>query len=87
MLFLMRCASANSPRRQVGDFYLSAMDTNRIEKLGLTPIATSTLAGVIVSVLGTLLGMIALYDLVRDELEDAGGIRAGFYLIARLDGL
>ena len=50
--------------------------------LGLSQIATATLAGVIVSVLGTLLGMIALYDLVRDQLEDAGGIRAAFYLIA-----
>jgi hypothetical protein len=56
--------------------------TAPLRVLGLTPIATSTLAGVIVSVLGTLLGMIALYDLVRDELEDAGGIRAAFYLIA-----
>jgi len=28
-----------SPRRQVGDFYASAMDTNRIEKLGIDPIA------------------------------------------------
>ena len=49
--------------------------------LGLSPIATATLAGVIVSVLGTLIGMLALYDLVRDQLEDAGGIRAAFYLI------
>src|SRR5580704_10047640 len=29
----------HSPRREVGDFYASAMDTNRIEELGLTPIA------------------------------------------------
>src|SRR5215471_7214040 len=29
---------ARTPRRQVGDFYRSAMDTNRIEKLGLKPI-------------------------------------------------
>lgn len=27
------------PRREVGDFYASAMDTNRIEKLGFKPIA------------------------------------------------
>jgi len=29
----------HSPRREVGDFYASIMDTNRIEKLGLKPIA------------------------------------------------
>ena len=28
----------HSPRREVGDFYASVMDTNRIEKLGLQPI-------------------------------------------------
>jgi putative endopeptidase len=30
---------AHSPRREVGDFYASVMDTNRIEALGLKPIA------------------------------------------------
>jgi Gpi18-like mannosyltransferase len=50
--------------------------------LGLTPIATLTLAGVIVSTLGTLGGMLALYDIAREELDEAGGIRAAFYLIA-----
>ena len=30
---------AHSPRRQVGDFYIATMDTNRIEKLGIKPIA------------------------------------------------
>ena len=29
----------HSPRREVGDFFASMMDTNRIETLGLTPIA------------------------------------------------
>ncbi len=29
----------HSPRREVGDFYASVMDTNRIEKLGTKPIA------------------------------------------------
>jgi len=32
-------APAHSPRREVGDFFASAMDTNRIEKLGFKPIA------------------------------------------------
>jgi putative endopeptidase len=30
---------AHSPRREVGDFYASVMDTNRIEQLGLQPLA------------------------------------------------
>ncbi len=50
--------------------------------LGLTPIATATLAGVIVSLLGTLGGVLALYDLARDQFQDAGGMRAAFYLLA-----
>jgi Gpi18-like mannosyltransferase len=49
--------------------------------LRLTPIATSTLAGVIVSVLGTLAGMLALYDIAREELGETGGLRAAFYLL------
>lgn len=49
--------------------------------LGLTPIATATLAGIIVTLLGTLGGMIALYDLTRDELGHAGGLRSAFYLL------
>lgn len=48
---------------------------------GLTPIATATLAGVIVSALGALGGMFALYDLTRDALGEEGGLRAAFYLI------
>ena len=49
--------------------------------LGLTPIATATLAGVLVSMLGTLAAMIALWDLARDDLGEDGGIRAAFYLL------
>jgi len=49
--------------------------------LGLTPIATSTLAGVLVSALGALMAMVSLYDLTRDELGEMGGIRTAFYLI------
>jgi hypothetical protein len=49
--------------------------------LGLNPIATAALAGVIVSALGTLLGMLALYDLTRDLLGEEGALRAVFYLI------
>jgi hypothetical protein len=48
---------------------------------GLDPIAAATLAGVIVSALGALIAMIALYDLTRDELGDDGGLRTAFYLV------
>ncbi len=49
--------------------------------LGLTPVATSTVAGVIVSLLGALGAMLALYDIVRDQEGEAAGLRAAFYLI------
>jgi hypothetical protein len=49
--------------------------------IGLNPAATSTLAGVLVSALGALGGMLALYDLTRDSLEHDGAMRAVFYLI------
>jgi hypothetical protein len=50
--------------------------------LGFGAIGTASLAGVVVSLLGTLGAMLALYDLTRDELEEAGGLRTAFYLIA-----
>jgi hypothetical protein len=49
---------------------------------GLNPIATATLAGVLVSALGALGAMLALYELTRDALGKAGAIRTAFYLIA-----
>src|SRR5437016_3314445 len=52
-----------------------------LKVLGLNPIATSTLAGVVVSALGTLGGMLALYDLTRDSLDEDGALRAVFYLL------
>jgi hypothetical protein len=48
---------------------------------GLDPIAAATLAGVLVSALGALVGMVALYDLTREELGDDGGLRSAFYLV------
>ena len=48
---------------------------------GLNPIATATFAGVIVSALGALLGMLSLYDLSRANLGEDGALRAVFYLI------
>jgi hypothetical protein len=48
---------------------------------GLGPIATSTLGGIVVSALGTLAGMLALYDLTMDSLDEEGARRAVFYLL------
>lgn len=61
--------------------YVSHLVALPIRLLPLTPIAASTLASVIVSLLGTLGAMIALYDLTRDELEESGALRAAFYLL------
>jgi Gpi18-like mannosyltransferase len=47
----------------------------------LNPIATASLAGVVVSLLGALGAMLALYDLTRDELGDAGAVKTAIYLI------
>jgi len=52
-----------------------------LQILGLNPIATAALAGVLVSALGTLVGMLALYDLTRGLLGEDGALRAVFYLI------
>lgn len=54
--------------------------------LGLNSIATTTLAGVLISLLGSLAGMIALYDLTCHDLtrsspDPATGLRSAFYLI------
>jgi len=48
---------------------------------GLNGIATATLAGLIVSLLGTLAALLALADLARPWLEEAGSLRAAFYLL------
>jgi hypothetical protein len=52
-----------------------------LQWLGMTPIATATLAGLIISLLGTLAGMIALYDLASAELSQNEALRAVFYLL------
>ena len=48
---------------------------------GLNPVATATLAGVIISALGALLGVLALYDLAYEKLGEDGALRAVFYLM------
>jgi Gpi18-like mannosyltransferase len=61
--------------------YLMKVVAFPLNVLQQTNIATSTLAGVIISVLGTLAGMFAIYDLAREELGESGGLRAAFYLL------
>ena len=48
---------------------------------GLNWIAAAILAGVIISGLGALAAMLALYDLTRQELGEEGGFRTAFYLL------
>jgi hypothetical protein len=52
-----------------------------LQLLGKNPIATSSLAGVIVSLLGTLAGLYAIYDLASDQLDADGRLRVIFYLL------
>lgn len=61
--------------------YLMRIVAAPLRVLPLTSIAAFTLAGVIVSALGTLGAMLALYDLAKNELGEGGGLRAAFYLV------
>lgn len=49
--------------------------------LGLNSIAAASLAGVIVAVLGTLAGMIALWDITRSYFDEEGSERTIFYAL------
>jgi hypothetical protein len=53
----------------------------------LTPIATATLAGVMISTLGALGGAVALYSLARDKFGEQGALRTAFYLLIFPTGL
>ena len=48
---------------------------------GINPIATAALAGIIVALLGTLAGMIALWDMTREYFDENDALRAAFYLL------
>jgi len=52
-----------------------------LRALQLNLVATATLAGVLVSILGALGALLALYDLTRDELGESGGVRTAVYLL------
>lgn len=63
-------------------FYPLAMRLVRIPFTPfLSPIAASTAAGILISLLGTLTAMIALYDIVRDDLDEEGALRVGFMML------
>jgi hypothetical protein len=49
--------------------------------LGLNPIATAVVAGVVISLLSALAAMIALFSIARHHLGDCAGIRAATYLV------
>ncbi len=48
---------------------------------GLNPVATATLAGVVISMLGTLAGMLALFELAKESLGEEGGLRTAVYML------
>jgi hypothetical protein len=52
-----------------------------LQILPLNLIARTTLAGVIVSLAGTLSAMLALYSMTRRSLGEEGALRAAFYLL------
>ncbi len=52
-----------------------------LKLLGMDALATATLSGVLVSILGAFLAMLALYDLTYDTLGDEGAMRAAFFLL------
>lgn len=52
-----------------------------LKLLGLNPLAAASLAGVIVAVLGTLAGLLALWDMTRPYFEEEDSYRAVFYTL------
>lgn len=48
---------------------------------GMNEVAGAALAGVLVSMVGTLGALVALYDLGRGGMDEPGGLRAAFYLL------
>jgi hypothetical protein len=52
-----------------------------LKLLGLNPLAAASLAGVIVAALGTLAGLLALWDMTRPYFEEEDAYRAVFYVL------
>lgn len=52
-----------------------------LKLLGLNPLAAASFAGVVVAALGTLAGLLALWDLARPYFEEEDAYRAVFYAL------
>jgi hypothetical protein len=52
-----------------------------LKALGVNPVAAIPISGVLVSMLGTLGAMFALYSMARESEEEMSGLRAAFYLL------
>jgi hypothetical protein len=52
-----------------------------MQSLGIRPLAAAALAGVVISALGTLIGLMALYDLARPLIGAEGAWRAAQYFL------
>jgi hypothetical protein len=61
--------------------YLMRVVAFPLNLFGLSAIGTATLAGSIVTLLGTLAGMFALWELTRDQFDEESGWRAVFYML------
>lgn len=48
---------------------------------GFSDIGASTIAGMLISLFGTLAGMLAIYDLCREELGEEGVVRSAFMML------
>lgn len=57
-----------------------------LKLLGLNPIATASLAGVVVAALGTLAGLLALWDMTRPYFEEEDSYRVVFYALIFQEG-
>lgn len=61
--------------------YLMRVVAYPLKLLGLNPIATASLAGVVVALLGTLAGMVALWHLTQEHFGEESAFRSVFYLL------
>jgi hypothetical protein len=61
--------------------YVMRMFALPLKLLGMNPVRAAGLAGVVVAVLGTLAGLLALWDLTRPYFEEEDAYRAIFYAL------
>jgi hypothetical protein len=61
--------------------YLMRITGAPLRLAGMHMLSAYTLAGVFISLLGTLVAMFALYDITRPALGETGGLRVAFYFL------